>query len=138
MEGISRCKEKPGQDWRGSGGGFLWYKCFPVRIYPYQRTLVGTIVPSTFKGCMKVIHTKRSCGCVLSRFSCVQLCVTPWAIACQAPLSMGLSRQKYWSRLPFPFPGNLPNPGSKPHLLCLLHWQVDSLPLVPSGKPNEA
>ena len=40
--------------------------------------------------------------------------VTPWTIACQAPLSMRFPRQEYWSRLPFPSPGNLPNPGIKP------------------------
>ena len=36
---------------------------------------------------------------------------TPWTVACQAPLSMGFSRQEYWSGLPFPSPGDLPNPG---------------------------
>ena len=39
---------------------------------------------------------------------------TPWTVACQAPLSMGFSRQEYWSGLPFPSPGDLPNPGIKP------------------------
>ena len=41
----------------------------------------------------------------------VCLFVIPWAVACQAPLSMGLSRQEYWSGLLFPPPGDLPNPG---------------------------
>ena len=40
-------------------------------------------------------------------------------------------RQEYWSVFPFPSPGDLPNPGIKLHLLSLLHWQVDSLPLAP-------
>ena len=40
--------------------------------------------------------------------------MTPWTIACQVPLSMGLSRQEYWSELPFPSPGNLPYPGIEP------------------------
>ena len=53
----------------------------------------------------------------------------PWTVACQAPLSMEFSRQEYWSGLPFPSPGDLPNPGIEPRLLCLLHWQADSLPL---------
>ena len=47
----------------------------------------------------------------------LQLCPTlcdPMEIACQAPLSMGFSRQEYWDRLPFPPPGNLPDPGIKP------------------------
>ena len=50
-------------------------------------------------------------ACLLSCFSHVWLCVTLWAITCQAPLSMGFSRQEYWSGLPFPAPGDLPGPG---------------------------
>ena len=46
---------------------------------------------------------------MLSSFSRVQLCVTPWTVAGQAPLSMGLSRQEYWSGLPFPSPEDLPD-----------------------------
>ena len=45
--------------------------------------------------------------------SCPTL-VIPWTVACQAPLSMGFSRQEYCSGLPFPYPGDLPNPGIKP------------------------
>ena len=59
---------------------------------------------------------------------------TPWTVACQAPLSMGFSRQEYWSGLPFPSPGDLPDPGIKPRSLAL---QADSLPAEPSGKPLE-
>ena len=55
--------------------------------------------------------------------SCVQLCANPWTIAHQAPLSMGFSRQEYWSGLPFLSPGNLPEPGIKPRSPSLLHWQ---------------
>ena len=47
------------------------------------------------------------------------------------PLSMGFSRQEYWSGLPYPSPGHLLNPGSDPCLLHLLHWQVGSLPFAP-------
>ena len=43
--------------------------------------------------------------------SCIQLFVTPWTVACQTPLFMEISRQEYWSGLPFPFPGVLPYPG---------------------------
>ena len=53
-------------------------------------------------------------ACVLSRFSPVQLFVTPWIGAQQAPLSMGFSRQEYWSGLPCPPPGDLPKPGIEP------------------------
>ena len=44
----------------------------------------------------------------------VRLLATPWTVARQAPLSMGFPRQEYWSRLPFPPPGDLPHPGIKP------------------------
>ena len=65
----------------------------------------------------------------------VRLFAAPWAGACQAPLSMGFSRQEYWRGLPSPPPGDLPTQGSNLHLLCLLNWQVGSLPLGPPGKP---
>ena len=65
-------------------------------------------------------------------FSRVRLFVTAWTVACQAPLSMGFSRQEYWSGLPFSPPGDLPNPGMEPVPPAL---QVDSLPLAPPGKP---
>ena len=51
--------------------------------------------------------------------SCLTLFVIPWAIAHQAPLSMGFLRQEYWSGLPFPSPGDLPNSGIKPEFLVL-------------------
>ena len=44
----------------------------------------------------------------------IQLFVTPWTVAYQAPPSMGFSRQEYWSGLPFPSPGDLPDPGIEP------------------------
>ena len=62
----------------------------------------------------------------------VQLFATPWTVAHQAPLSVGFSRQKYWSGYPVPPPGDLPNPGIKPGALAL---QADSLPYEPPGKP---
>ena len=51
---------------------------------------------------------------LLSHFSRVQLCATPWTAAYQAPLSMGFSRQEHWSGLPFPSPGDLPDPVMEP------------------------
>ena len=54
---------------------------------------------------------------MLSRFSHVQLFVTPWTIVHQASLSMEFSRQEYWSGLPFPPPGDLLNPGIEPESL---------------------
>ena len=67
-------------------------------------------------------------------FSHVRLFTTPWTVALQAPLSMGFSRQEYWSGLPFP-PGDLPDLWIKPMTPCLLHQQADSLPLYQLGSP---
>ena len=70
---------------------------------------------------------------LLSRFSCGRLCSTPWATAYQAPPPMGFSRQEYWSGVPLPSPGDLPNPGIKPRSPTL---QADALPSEPPGKSN--
>ena len=61
-----------------------------------------------------------------------QLFATPWTVAYQAPPSMGLSRQEYWSGLSFPSPGGLPNPGIEPRSPAL---QADALPSEPPGSP---
>ena len=66
-------------------------------------------------------------ACLLSHFSCFPLLAALWTVASQAPLSMGFSRQEYWSGLPFPFPGIFPTQGWNLHLFHLLHWQADSL-----------
>ena len=62
------------------------------------------------------------CGLVIK--SCLTL-MTPRTVACQAPLSMGFSRQEYWGGLPFPTPGHLPDPGIEPGSPAL---QADPLP----------
>ena len=59
---------------------------------------------------------------------------TPWTVAHQAPLSMGFLRQEYWSGLPFPSSGDLPNPGIEPISPAL---QADSLPLSHHGSPKK-
>ena len=60
--------------------------------------------------------------------------MSPWTVAYQAPpLSMEFSRQEYWSGLPFPSPGDLPDPGIEPESPAL---QADSLPSEPPEKPN--
>ena len=76
---------------------------------------------------------------LLSHFSHVQLCVTQWTAAHQAPLLMGFSRQEYWSGLPCPPPGDLPNPEIKPASLTspALAGEVftTSSPLGSSNQP---
>ena len=62
----------------------------------------------------------------------VQLFVTPWTVAHQAPPSMGFSRREYWSGLPFPSPGDFPDPEIKPRSPAL---EADALTSEPQGKP---
>ena len=62
---------------------------------------------------------------LLSRFSRVRLCATPWTVAHKGPLSMGFPRQEYWSGWPSPSPEDLPNPGIEPRS-----------PSLPPGKPS--
>ena len=63
---------------------------------------------------------------------CVQVFATTWTVAHQAPLSMGSSRQEYWSGVPFPSPGDLPDPEIELRSPAL---QADSLLSEPPGKP---
>ena len=64
---------------------------------------------------------ERLCVCSLSH---VHLCANVWPVARQVPLSMGFSRQEYWSGLPFPPPGDLPDPSIEPvsHVSCIGRW----------------
>ena len=72
------------------------------------------------------------CSAVLSHFSRGRLCATAWTVARQASRSMGFSRQEYWSGLPCPPPGDLPDPGIKPRYPAL---QTEALPSNPLGMP---
>ena len=65
--------------------------------------------------------------------SSVRLFATPWTAAHQAPPSMGFSRQEYWSVLPFPSPGDLPDPGIEPRSPTM---QADARTSEPPGKPS--
>ena len=79
-----------------------------------------------------VFHLITKVKVKVKSFSRVPLFGTPWTVAYQAPPSMEFSRQEYWSGLPFPSPGDLPDPGIKPGSPAL---QADALPSEPSGKP---
>ena len=71
-------------------------------------------------------------------FSHLRLFAALWTVARQVTLSMGFSRQEYWSGLPFSSPGNIADPGIKlAPLTSNLHWQVSSLPLAPLDKPRQ-
>ena len=71
-------------------------------------------------------------------FGRVQHFVTLWTVAHQAPLSMGFSRQEHWSRLPFPSPGDLPDPGIKSMSPVSPALQANSLPLSHQEAPSNA
>ena len=88
-------------------------------------------------------NTGADCRFLLQGFVCVCVCVcvcsavhsclvftTPWTVASQAPLPMEFSREESWIVLPFPTPGDLPDPG-------IQRWQANSLTLAPPGKPLE-
>ena len=68
---------------------------------------------------------------MLCCFSCVQFFATPWTVAHQVLLSMGFSKQEYWSRLPFPPPGDLPDPGTEHTSLA---WAGRFFITEPTGK----
>ena len=74
--------------------------------------------------------------CVLSRFSHVLLFAALWTVTHQAPLSMGLSRQKYWHELPFPAPGDLPDSGTKSASLASPALAGGFFTTEPLGKPK--
>ena len=69
----------------------------------------------------------------MKSFSRVRLSATPWTVAYQAPSSIGFSRQEYWSGLPFPSPGDLPDPGIELGSPAL---RADALTSEPPGKPK--
>ena len=106
----------------------------PVSMASLQ---VHPLLPETpvFPG----FHHIRCVWCVVNvqSFSHIQLFVTPWTVARQAPLSMEFSRQEYWSGLPCPPPGDLPNPGIKLMSLVSLALAGGFFITVPHRKPSE-
>ena len=114
---------------------FLWLNIYThthtLYIYIHTNMYTHTCMPhisihSSINGHLGHFHIL---CCVLSRFNHVQLFETLWTVALHAPLSMGFSRQEYWSGLPVPSPGDLPHPGMEPASLTPnQHWQAGSLP----------
>ena len=106
---------------------FLEFSCFF-----YDPMDVGNLVSGCSAFSKSSLYTwKFSVKVKMKSLSHVRLFAAPWAVAYQSPLSMALSRQEYWSGLPFPSPGNLPDPGIEPGSLAL---QADTLPSEPPGK----
>ena len=105
------------RDTRGQHGSCFWL----------SKLLCRTVLPLITRAELDLFVRK------CSLLGHVQLFVTPWIIAHQAPPSMGFSRQGCWSRLPFPFPRDLPDPAIESTFPAL---QVDSLLSEPTGKPG--
>ena len=114
-----------------------WETCASVQPWAALRLMA----PFQHQGFLPGVGLSAVLSLPLSRvpsrknFSRVQICVTLRTVACQAPLSMGFSRQEYWSGLPCPPPGDLPQPRDQTHISYVSYWQAGSLPLVPRGKP---
>ena len=117
-----------------------FWTLLPSHIFYLKKILPQPIFPSHP---LLSLATSSCCSIVLyianqgfwkkvKLLSLVRLFATPWTAAYQVPPSTGFSRQEYWSGLPFPFPGDLPNPGIEPGFPAL---KVDSLPAEPPGKP---
>ena len=92
-----------------------------------ERFWIASSVRNDSNECLNILESENVSCSVISDSS-----TTPWAVARRAPLSMGLPKQEYWSGLPFPSPGALPNPGIKSRSPAL---QADSLPSELPGKP---
>ena len=95
----------------------------------FVRYLIDIPFPPIFSFKISIISLCGGSGLVTK--SCPTL-AAPWTAACQAPLCMGFSRQEYWSGLPFPSPGDIPEPCIKPGSAAL---QADSLLTELGGKP---
>ena len=95
----------------------------------FFRRLLG--VMGDYHSLITYLFFKMKVKVKVKSLSRVRLFATPWTVAYQAPLSKGFSRQGYWSGLPFPSPGDLPDPGIKPRSPTL---QAEALPSEPPGK----
>ena len=116
--------------------GFSWLPCHVLGDYIFCSLLLGSLFYSIGLCVIlcqdhTVLITMLCCAQLLLPESCPTLCDL-WTVASQVPLSMGFSRQEYWSRLLCPLPGDLPNPGIEPTSLAL---QAVSLSTEPPGKP---
>ena len=111
---------------------FVWFSVFLCKNWNHPRDLQEICPFAISRGqfCTKMQTPEWSEVKSLSR---VWLFATPWTIAYQAPPSMRFSRQEYWSGLPFPSPGDLPNPGIEPGTPAV---QADALTSEPPGKPR--
>ena len=113
--------------WRIRDGGAWWAAVYGVAQSQTRLKRLSSSSSSNPALNCSCCHWPQS-GKKVKLLHCVQFFAALWTVSHQAPLSMGFSRQEYWSRLPFPSPGDLPDPGIKPGSLAL---QADALPSEP-------
>ena len=114
----------------------IWHQQIPRESLQYKTLSLTKMGASCQqRPCFLLLGVSQACVCVLSHLS-VWLFATPWSSACRAPLSMGFSRQEYWSGLLALLQAIFPTQGSNPCLFHLLHWQVGSLLLAPPYLPQ--
>ena len=105
------------------------------------RKAIGSVKLTQAAEKVMLVHVPGAWPNLASVCICVQSCMTawdPWTIACQAPLSVGLSRKEYCSGLPCPIPGNLSDPGIEPISLASPALTGGFFPIVPSWKPQSS
>ena len=109
------------------------FKSRDITLPTKIRLVKAMVFPVVMYGCegWTVKKDERKVKVKVKSHSRVRLFGTPWTVAYQTPPSMGFSRQECWSRLPFLFPGDLPDPGIKPRSPAL---QADALLSEPPGK----
>ena len=127
-------------DWLSGGGGAQWQG---PTLKHFEKFHLGKILVLIISMATKwfrfqtLFTASLYTPCLLSHSSRVQLLATLWTVAHQAPLFMGFSRQEYWSRLPCPPPGDLPNKGIEPMSPESPYLQAGSSPTEPPGKPYQ-
>ena len=116
-----------GREWSDMTERLIWSVLIFLPVYNYYQFYLKekhrTVKNTHFKSILKIYYIYFVCLILIAK-SCLTL-VTPWTIAHQALLSMGFSRQEYWSGFPFPSPGDLPNPGIEPRspaLQVMIYW----------------
>ena len=114
----------------GNGIQYLRDLWLPISVLVFTKPISFLNISLTTYGTL----TKLPCACM---FSCIWPFATPWTVTCQAPLSMGLPRQEYWSRLSFPFPGDLPDPGIRPTSFTLAGGFFTTEPWEALGTPSQ-
>ena len=122
-------KERESREKDGGSGQHRWQSNFPGSIGKSSWEFGDAENWRGERGLVRVVC------CMLCHISHVWLSVAPWTVAHQAPLSMEFPRQEYWSGLPCPPPGDLPNSGIEPASPTPPSLQVDSWPLSQLGSP---